>query len=42
MKENSNKDRDQSISVSDNSIGLSNKVKIITQKQKKIIKIKKI
>jgi hypothetical protein len=41
MKENSNKESDQSISVSDNSIGLSNKVKIITQKQKKNYKNQK-
>ena len=41
MKENSNKDSDQSISVSDNSIGLSNNVKIITQKQKKNYKNQK-
>ena len=41
MKENSNKDSYQSISVSDNSIGLSNNVKIITQKQKKNYKNQK-
>ena len=35
MKENSNKESDQSISVSDNPISISNNVKIITQKQKK-------
>ncbi len=41
MKENSNKDSDQSINVSDNPIGLSNNVKIITQKQKKNYKNQK-
>ncbi len=41
MKENSNKDSDQSINVSDNAIGLSNNVKIITQKQKKNYKNQK-
>ena len=41
MKENSNKDSDQSISVSDNPISISNNVKIITQKQKKNYKNQK-
>ena len=41
MKENSNKESDQSISVSDNPISISNNVKIITQKQKKNYKNQK-